>query len=514
MTLQWTVLKNPEMKLPSFKDDLLEGRAFDVIIIGGGITGVTAAREFSRYNLKIALLEKESDLGLHASGRNDGMIHPGMAARPGSLKAKYNVRGNELYTRASEELDFKLERPGSLLLFSSVWSNLLSPVLSLRCRKNGVPGAKHLSRRKVAEMEPFLASGQKGALFMPTAGIVSPMEVVLAYGENAAHNGVEFFFDTAVTGFEISDGRITGITTNRGRLEAGLVINAAGIWADRIAEGAGDRFFSIHPRKGVDAILDKKKRKYQKHIAGMPSLIGSGKSHSKGGGIVPCVEGNILIGPTAREVLDREDFTTSREEMEELKHHFDLNSRLDYRDIITYYAGTRAATWEEDFVVGLSERIENLIHAAGMQSPGLASAPAVAEDIVRTGVEVLSRKMTVEKNPRFNPVRKSPPKPSELSPDEKETLIARDPAYGRIVCRCEEISEGEVRDALRGPLPAGSVDGIKRRTRAGAGRCHGGFCLERVMEIIAGDKGIELDGVNRNGEDSWILTAREEYCEK
>ncbi|MBI9102524.1 MAG: FAD-dependent oxidoreductase [Spirochaetales bacterium] len=509
-----TGMKEPTMWQPTIHDDLLGSREFDVVIIGGGIIGVTAARELSRYNLSIALLEKEEDLGLHASGRNDGMIHPGMAATPGSQKARFNARGNELYNRAAEELDFSLKRPGSLLLFSSIWMTLLIPVLKQRCRKNGVPGARWMSRGKVRAVEPHLTNRQRGAFYMPSAGIVAPREVVLAYAENGTLNGVDFFFHTAVQGMKSEEDRVVEIHTNRGKIYPRVVINAAGVWADKVAELADDRYFSIHPRKGVDAILDKRSGCWVSHIAGMPSLLGAGSSHSKGGGIVPCVEGNVLLGPTAEEILDREDFSTSSKEMEDLKKHLYLNGKLRMKDIITYYAGVRAALWREDFIVERSGRVTNLIHAAGIQSPGFASAPAIAVELSKLTREAAADRglSVVEKN-NFNPIRKSSPRPAEMEPREREALIARDPAYGRIVCRCEEISEGEIRDALNSPLPAETVDGVKRRSRAGAGRCHGGFCQARVMEIIAREKGIPLNAVEKGHEGSWIVTGREESHE-
>jgi glycerol-3-phosphate dehydrogenase len=498
------------MGLPSIKDTLLEGRRFDAVIIGGGIIGTAAARELARWNLSIAVLEKEEDLGLHASSRNDGMVHPGFAASPGTLKAAYNVRGNRLYTRAAEELGFTLQRPGSILLFSHPAMVLLLPVFKRRCRQNGVPGGRWVSRRTLARWEPELTEKQRGGFFLPTAGIISPQETILAYGENAAANGVEFFFHTAVTAMEKQGDRITRVITNRGTLSAGVVINAAGLWADQVAHYAGDRFFSIHPRKGVDAIVDKKQKESLNHIVGMPSLRGNKKSHSKGGGLVLCVEGNLLLGPTAEEVLDREDYTTHEKDLAILKKHMELDRRLRESDIITYYAGTRAATWEEDFIVQPSDRVANLVHAAGIQSPGVASAPAIAEDLAAFAVKILEKSGTVEPRHGFNPHRIPRPVLAELPEEDRRQWIEKDPAYGRIVCRCEEVSEGEIRDALMGPLPAATVDGVKRRTRAGAGRCHGGFCLPRVMEIMARETGKDLGDIPLRGDGSWILMKRKE----
>ena len=497
----------PEMSLPDIQDSLLEGRRFDAVVIGGGVVGCAIARELSKADISIAVIEKEADLAMQASSRNDGMVHPGFAASPGTKKASYNTRGNRMYTKLAEELDFELKRPGSILLFSSGLLRLLVPYFRLRCRKNGVDGnCRGLSKAEVKRIEPNVTDKQKGGFLLPSAGIVSPYRVTIALAENAADNGAEIFLNTAVTEVETEAGSVRAVRTNRGRVECGVLINAAGVWADRIAEMAGDRFFSIHPRKGTDAILDISCGRLQNHILGMPSLLGAKSSHSKGGGLVPCVEGNILIGPTAEEVPDREDFTTSSGTFSRLLEQLRLNTRLSHNQVINYYSGVRAASWKEDFIIEPSENVDNLIYAAAIQSPGLASAPAIAEDVAAMAAEALEKRgRKVLPRADFNPVRKDIPTVKNLPPEERSELIGRDPAYGEILCRCEEVSRGEIRDALLSRVPATTVDGIKRRVRAGAGRCHGGFCLPRVIQVMAAELGVPVTEITKKGKNSVIL---------
>ena len=508
----------PDMSLPADSDMSLDGSRFDVVIAGGGVVGCAIARELSKWDISVAVIEKEADLAVQASGRNDGMIHPGFAASPGTKKAEYNIRGNRMYTALADELDFDLKRPGSLILFKSWWLWLLVPVFKDRCRKNGVDGNyRALSRAEVSRVEPNVNPAQKGGFLLPSAGIVSPYRVTLAFAENAAANGAEFFLNTAVESLESEHGRITAAVTNRGKIRCGAFINAAGVWADKIAEMAGDRFFSIHGRKGTDAILDRNCGRHQNHILGMPSLLGSKKSHSKGGGSVPCVEGNILLGPTAEEVPDREDFSTDSETFGLLMKQLDLNTKLSKSQIINYYSGVRAASWKEDFIIEVSEKVPNLVYAAAIQSPGLASAPAIAEDVAAMTLDVLRKSGTaVEPRSSFNPVRRDIPSVKDLSDEQRSRLVAADPAYGEILCRCEEVSKGEIRDALRSPVPATTVDGIKRRVRAGAGRCHGGFCLPRVISLMSREMGIDVVDINKKGDGSAVLfaeTKKEACCE-
>jgi len=498
----------PPMRMPPLRDSLLEGKSFDVLVIGAGVIGCAIARELSRYDLSVAVIEKECDCAMQASSRNDGMIHPGFADSPSKIKGRLNTRGNRLYRKLDKELGFQTEWPGSFMLFKSPVLRILIPYMRRRAALNGVDGhTGYLSEKTVQAMEPHLCAKHYGGFWMPFSGVASPFKVTIAFAENAAANGVSFFFETAVTGFEKTNESISAVHTTRGTLRAAVIINAAGVWSDKIAGFAGDRFFSIHPRKGMDIILDKKKKGLQRTIVGMPDLLASSKKHSKGGGIIPCVEGNILVGPTAREVYDREDYSTDPEDERILIKQMSMNRMLSRSDVIAYYSGIRAATWEEDFIVEASERVSNLIHAAGIQSPGFAAAPAIAEDIAALALRRFSA--ALKKKAGFSPRRTAPYETAAMHDAERHMLIRRDPLYGKIVCRCEQISEGEIRDAVRSCLALGmqtvSLDAIKRRCRVGSGRCHGGFCTPRVMEIIAREAGAPMEHITKKGGSSYIL---------
>ena len=500
----------PPMRMPEVRDTLLEGKTFDVLIIGAGVVGCAIARELSRYDLTIAVLEKECDCAMQASSRNDGMIHPGFADSPSKIKGRLNTRGNRLYRKLDKELGFQTDWPGSFMLFNTPFLKPLVPFMHRRAAKNGVDGRiGYMNKKTIQNMEPNLSTEYYGGFWMPYSGIASPFKVTIAFAENAAANGVSFFFETAIIGFDKTNELISAVRTNRGTLNTRLVINAAGVWSDKIAEFAGDRFFSIHPRKGMDIILDKKKKGMQHTIIGKPNLFNSSKQHSKGGGIIPCIEGNILVGPTAHEVYDREDYGTDSEDEHALLEQMAMNKTLSRGDVITYYSGIRAATWEEDFIVEASEKVPNLIHAAGIQSPGFASAPAIAEDIAALALRRFPA--VLKEKPEFIPRRAAPCETASMHDAERHTLIKRDPLYGKIICRCEQISEGEIRDAVRSCRALGmqniSLDAVKRRCRAGMGRCHGGFCTPRVMEIINREAGIPLERITKKGGSSYILNS-------
>ena len=484
-------------------DRPLEGQRFDVAIVGAGVIGCAIARELSKWNLKTLLVEKEGDVAVHTSSRNDGMIHDGFAAKPGTLKAKYNVLGNRMWEPLARELGIDFQRPGSLIVYSSMVIAALYPVFAARARANGVDGWERWSPSRLRAEEPNITDEQHGAFFLPSAGIISPYTATVALAESAAANGVRVMLETCVLGFEREKDRITRVLTSRGDFRASVVVNAAGNWADVVALFAGDRFFSLHQRRGVDMILDRATGELQRHILGMPA-ISQAKSKSKGGGLVKTVEGNILVGPTAVEAPGREEYATSSPELRELDKHFKINKRLFPSMAITYFAGVRPCTYEEDFIVERSVGVRNLVHAAGIQSPGLASAPAIAAEVARLALEALSETEKVSPKAVFIARREARPELRRLPLEERAALIGKNPAYGRIVCRCEEVSEGEIRDALRSLVPATTLDAVKRRVRPGMGRCHGGFCTPRVMEILADELKIPLWEVTKKGPGSRI----------
>lgn len=483
----------------------MHNREVDVLVVGGGVIGCAIARELRRYDLSVILLEKEADVAVHTSSRNDGMVHPGVASKPNTLRTKYNVRGNEMYTELTKELSVPFARIGNLVLCGSKW---LMPPMELffksRMARLKVEGEK-LTKKRLYEREPNLQGGLAGAMFFPSSGILSPYKLTVALAESAAQNGAQILLETAALGMELENGAITGVVTNRGTLRPRAVVNAAGVFADKVAEMANDRFFSIHPRKGELVILDKKKGGL---LHTSLSLVGAQqlKSDTKGGGIMPTIDGNVLVGPDAYEQPWREEYSTNAEHVDAiLKKHLPLIKGLGPQDVITYFSGIRAATYEEDFIVEKSRYVKNLIHAAGIQSPGLASAPAIAEDVARMAAEHLAREMEVRPNAAFDPIRKKRPELSGMSFAQKQAVIQKNPDYGVIVCRCEGISRGEIIDAINSPVPALTLDAIKRRVRPGMGRCQGGFCAPLVAGLIAEQMGGGAEAVQKSGGDSPVL---------
>jgi glycerol-3-phosphate dehydrogenase len=452
------------------------------------------------------LAEKEHDVALHASGRNDGMVHPGIDLRRGQLKKKYNDAGNRMYPAVCKELDVPFRFTGQYLCFTDGKIKPAAIASLLYWKLMNIP-AKYISRKKLFEKEPHLNSKIKFALFFPATGIVCPYGITIAYAENAADNGAAICLDTAVTGMTVSNGKIESVMTNRGRVYPKLVINAAGVFAEDIARLAHDRFFSIHPRRGTNMILDKKAAFHVKTVASLLEISESRKSrkkeHSKGGGIVSTVDGNLLVGPDAVETYEKENFSTQRESIEAvLAKQKKAVPKLSQQDIITYFTGIRAATYEEDFIVSFGRFTENIIHAAGIQSPGLTAAPAIAVDVSKMAAQYLGAAI----NEKFNPFRKAIVRAADLSDNERDALIKREPDYGNIICRCEEVSRAEALAALRRSVPCDTVDGVKRRVRPGMGRCQGSFCGPNIVRIIAEEKKIPVTEVRKMSFDSRILS--------
>jgi glycerol-3-phosphate dehydrogenase len=505
------------MIIPEARDAGLEGERPDVLVIGGGVTGCAIARELARYDLDIVLVEKEHDVAIHASSRNDGMIHPGLDLFKGTLKYHYNRLGNRMYDRITRDLGVPFERTGQYLCFGGVFIKPLLYLSLVYWKWLGIPGVRIIGKKELYRREPGLREDLRAALFFPNAGIVCPYNLTIAYAENAVQNGARISLDTAVTGMKTEDGRIVSVTTNRGTVYPAVTVNAAGVFADEIAAMAGDRFYSIHPRRGINSILDKKMTgvllntivsRINLFLKTSAASGGAKKTgHSKGGGLIRTAHGNILVGPDAVEVFNREDYATNREAVNRVFAKFrETVPALSQAQIITSFAGIRAPTYEEDFVVCKGRRTANLVHAAGIQSPGLTAAPAIAVDVARFVAEILEaqgKRPAVK--PDFNPIRKPIPHAAALSDSEREALIRANPNYGVILCRCEEVSRGEILDALRRPVPCDTLDGVRRRVRPGGGRCQGAFCGPLILELIAGEKGLPLEKVTKNGPGSPVL---------
>ena len=523
ISLKGFVQKTPE---PVVRDDALDGSAPDVLIIGGGITGCAAARELSAYKLDIMLVERGYDVALGGSSRNGGVVHVGINYSPSAQKHIYNNRGNAMYAKLCRDLGVPFEQKGQVLLIGKRWEKILCTVLRLNAKRLDIPGVKFMKRDELVGVEPHIPEWIYGGLYMPTGGITCPYKMTVALAENAVQNGAKFCLDTTVEGMKVEGGKILEVYTNRGVIRPKLVINAAGVYSDIIADMAGDRTFTIHPRKGTDIILDKKKgymvrtsmakspttvppplaREEEVRAGGLKAVVRALHSHTKGIASIHTVDGNMIIGPDALEIPDREDTATTAESMGSV---FDAQARISEgagrADVIAYFAGVRAPTYEEDFVVRKGIYTENILEAAGIQSPGVTAAPAIAVDLAKWATEYLSRYKKAERNEDFDPVRPPRPCPREMDEEARAALIASNPDYGEMICRCEEVSKGEILDALRSPLPVYTVDAVKRRVRPGMGRCQGGFCSPLVVKIIAEETGMSPEEVTKGNARAKIL---------
>ena len=500
-------------KPPRKVSDELTGREFDAVIVGGGVIGLAVARELSQFNLSIALFERHNDLGMDQTTHSNAMIHPAVQAKHGTLRWEMNYKGNPMWDEVASQLDVDFKRIGTLIVAENAEEESLLPYAINVAVKHKDPEPKLLDRDGLDRIEPGLAASVSKGVLIWNTGITNVFELLIAYAENALSNGVEIFPDTAVIGVQTEDSAIKAVGTTRGTVRTGLLINAAGLHADRIAEYAGDRFFTIHPRKGETIIFDKSYQPVCTVFAPVSIAAESQETkYTKGGGIIPTTDGNLQFGPSAVEVCDREDVSTTAEGCDYLFDRFaPVLERLkpgyekpDKEKIIAQFAGCRAATYKEDFIIEPSTGVDGLVHVAGIQSPGLASAPAIAERVR----EIIREERHPAVNGKFNPVRKRQVRLSGLSLKEQDELIRANPRYGHIVCRCENVSEEEVVRALHGDVVARSLDGVKRRTRAGQGRCQGGFCMPRIVEIASREMNIGKEHVVKSEGKSYVLSGR------
>lgn len=469
---------------------------YDVIIIGGGVSGTASARELSRYKGKFCLLEKEEDLCCGTSKANSGIVHAGYDAPKGSLMAKLNVLGNEKMGKLSRELDFPFKRTGSLVLCFSPEDMPSLQLLYDRGIANGVKNLRILSREEVLEMEPNVSDEVYAALYAPTAGIVCPFEMNLAFGENAYENGVEFHFDTEVIRLaKIEEGY--RIFTSKGEFETKCIVNAAGVYADKFHNMVSEKKIHITPRKGEYCLLDKSAGAHvSRTVFALPGKEGKGVL------VTPTVHGNLLIGPTATDIEEKEGTNTTGNGLAQVIKKAGRNVKnLPLRQVITSFAGLRAHEDRQEFIIEEAADAPGFIDCAGIESPGLTSAPAIGERVA----EILREKLGLEEKENFISKRKGILRPASLSFEERNALIRENPAYGNIICRCEMVTEGEIREAIRRPLGAKSLDGVKRRTRAGMGRCQSGFCSPKVMEILAQELGVDLAEITKAGEGSNLI---------
>jgi glycerol-3-phosphate dehydrogenase len=505
--------KNKEKK----RKDVCIGSA-DVVIVGGGIIGCSIARELSKYELKIIIIEKDEDVSCGATKANNAMVHSGIGEEPGTLKQKLCVQGHFLFEKLSKELSAPYRKCGMLIVITkdslknlklpSFLSNFLAkyviPYIILRRGKKIKIPLEKISRKKILEIEPQLTDRAITGISSPTYGVTSPYEFCIALAENAVENEVDIRLNTEVVGIELEKNRIRSVITNKGEIRTKWLINAAGVNADEIAEMAKDRFYTIHPRKGSTLLFDKSNAGYISHNLSFFQF--PMKQHTKGGGAMVTTHGNIQWGPTAIEIPYKDDVSVSKYEIDSI---FEKYSRLlpnfSKKSIIAYFAGIRSPTFTEDFIIEASKKVKGLIHVAGIQSPGIAASPAIAMMVT----DILKNEgLTLTNNPRFEPLRKNHITVRELDYEKREKAIEENPLYGRIVCRCEEVTEGEIVDAIHSNIPANSLDAIKRRTRAGMGRCQAGFCLPIVAKILSRETGKPIEEIVKNSKESQLFIGK------
>lgn len=473
----------------------------DVIIIGGGVVGCSVARELSRFDADILLLERGNDVSVGTSKANSGIVHGGYDAKPGTLKAKFNVAGNAMFDALARELDFPFKRNGSMVLcFDKADIGKLQE-LKEQGVKNGVQGLYIVEGYEaVKAMEPYVSENVVAALVVPNGGIVSPYEMTIAYAENAATNGVEFRFGSEVTAIDKIDGGLQVTCADGFTAQAKYVVNAAGVYADVINNMISPDKMHITARKGDYELLDKTCGYMASHtLFQMPTKMGKGVL------VTPTCHGNILVGPTATDVTDKDDVATTPEELASAFDRALLTMpSLNRRNIITQFSGLRAHLDTDDFVIGESAAVKGLYNVAGIESPGLSSAPAIAVHVA----EEIADKLSLGKKANFVAERKGIPHFATLSDEERQKLVAENPLYGRIVCRCETVTEGEIVEAIHRKPGAVDMDGVKRRTRQGMGRCQAGFCTPRVMEILSRELGVPMTEVTKRGGNSQFVIGR------
>lgn len=471
---------------------------YDVAIIGAGVIGTFIARELSKYKLKIVLVEKESDVSNGTTKANSAIIHAGYDVPYNTNKGKFNSLGNPMYDKICKELDVPFKRIGSLVVAFNEKEMKTLQELYKRGLENNIPDMKIINQEQVRKMEPNLNKEIIGALYAPTCGIIGPWELTIALAENAVNNGVEIMLDSEVLDIEKNEKSYKIFTSNKD-VEAKYVINCAGRYSDKINNMVAKPYFKITPRRGEYYVLDKQEGNLVNHVIFQcPTEMGKGVL------VLPTVHGNLLVGPNSIDIDDKEALQTTSDGLNFVKDYAKKTSKnIDFSQTITTFSGLRAEPNTGDFIIEELEEAKGFINVVGIKSPGLSAAPAIAEYVVEILEGIIGK---LEKDNNFNPYRKGIVKFNELSDEEKAKLIEKDPRYGRIICRCESITEGEIVDSINRPVGARTVDGVKKRVRPGMGRCQGGFCGPRVMEILARELGKDMKDIVKDSKQSKIIT--------
>lgn len=475
---------------------------YDVAVVGAGVIGTAVARYLMEYELKVVMLERANDVSCGTTKANSAIIHAGYDAAADSLKGQFNAKGNAMFEDLCRDLAVPFRRIGSLVLALQPEDVHTLHALMDNGKALGVPGLQIISREEVLLREPNANPDNYGALFAPSAGIVEPWELATACAENAVDNGADLMLDFDITGISKDDDGYT-LTNGSRNVEARLVINCAGVYADAVyAMVAAVPEFAIHPRRGQYYLLDKTADGLANHILfPCPSALGKGVL------VVPTIDHNVLVGPDSEELNEhgKESVETTGDRLAFVKAESGkLCRKIPFRENITTFSGLRAEPTGGDFIIGESSQAKGFYNVAGMKSPGLSSAPAIAEHVALW----VAGRLDAKKNPSYIAERRARVKFMELSPEEKQEMIRKDSRYGRVICRCEMITEGEIIDAIHRNVGARSINGIKRRVRPGAGRCQGGFCGPRVLEILERELGCQATEVLQEGLGSHVLIGK------
>ncbi len=473
----------------------------DVAVIGAGVVGALIARELSRYQLDVCMLEKADDVAMGTSKANSAIVHAGFDCQPGSVMAKMNVRGNAMMDQLTRELSVPFKRNGSMVLaFGEEDAGTLQILLD-RGIQNGVPGVEIVSGDRARELEPNISGNVTAALVAPSGGIVCPYELTIAAAGNAMDNGVRLYTGFEVVSADFADGGWTLVSAAGDQVEARYVVNAAGLFSDWVAALLGDTGYHLFPRRGEYLLLDRDQGQMVSHtIFQCPSAMGKGIL------VTPTVDGNLLLGPTSENREDREDTATTAEGLATVARLAAKSvPSVNLRAVITSFTGLRSCSLRHDFVIESSKNRPQLVEITGIESPGLSSAPAIAEYAVGLLKEM---GLPLHEKADFNPIRRPIPRFREMDIQQRRALIQEDARFGQIICRCETVTEGEIVRALHQNPPAHDLDGVKRRTRTGMGRCNGGFCTPQAVEIIARELGIPVEQVTKCGGDSRLLVGK------
>ncbi len=478
----------------------IEVKMFDVVVIGGGIIGATILRELTKYELKVLMLEKESDVCMGQSKANSGISHAGFDAVPGSLKAKFNVLGNEMMPSFASTLGVKYKNNGSLVVAYSEDKIKTLENLKKRGEINGVEGLEIIGKEELKKLEPNISDDAVGALLAKTGGIVCPYELTIASIGNAMDNGAELMLEFEVSNIEKFDGHYIVKSIDGKEVQTKLIINCAGINSGKISNMVGDNSFEVKGRKGEYILLDRESGDFCSH-----TIFRTPTEKGKGILLTQTVDGNILLGPTAEIVQDDQTYTTQEGLDFITKTASEMANNIPFFNTITSFAGVRAFSDRHDFIIEESRVAKGFINIAGIESPGLTSAPAIAKYVVE---ELVSNLVTLTENKNFSGVRAPDYFFKNLNVQEKNEIIKKDNRYGKIVCRCEEITEGEIVRAIHENPKAKTVDGVKRRVRAGMGRCQGGFCQPQVAKIISRELNIPMEEVLKSSKNSKLLVGK------